>query len=282
MILSPEIATVFFGLAASVSWGAGDFSGGMATKRANVISVITVVHAIGFVFMLVLALATHETIPPLADWIWGAIAGLAGVFGLIAFYQALSSGRMGVVAPITGVTAALLPVIVGLVSEGLPGVGHLVGFALALISVFLVSYAVGTTWSSSGAGLAISGGIGFGLFLVFAGQVGNTAVFWPLVAARAASTTTMIVVSLHRKLPLPIHDPKLRLPVIMAGGLDALGNVFYVMASQAGRLDVAAVLSSLYPAMTILLAALILKEHIGRIQLIGIVLALVAISLIAI
>jgi drug/metabolite transporter (DMT)-like permease len=279
-MFSPEITAVFFGLAASATWGAGDFSGGIATKRANVISVITVVHAIGFVFMLILALATHEAIPPLTDWIWGAVAGLAGVFGLIAFYQALASGRMGVAAPITGVTAALLPVIVGLLSEGLPGIGHLVGFALALISVFLVSYAVGTTWSSSGAGLAILGGIGFGLFLVFAGQVGNTAVFWPLVAARGASTTMMLLVSLRRKLPLATH-PGLRLPVIMAGGLDALGNVFYVSASQAGRLDVAAVLSSLYPAMTILLAALILKEHIGRIQLIGIVLALLAISLIA-
>jgi drug/metabolite transporter (DMT)-like permease len=282
LIISPEIAAVFFGLAASASWGAGDFSGGIATKRANVISVITVVHAIGFIFMLILAIVTHETIPPLVDWIWGAIAGLAGVFGLIAFYQALASGRMGVAAPITGVTAALLPVIVGLVSEGLPDTNHLVGFILALISVFLVSYAVGAAWNSSGAGLAILGGIGFGLFLVFAGQIGNTAVFWPLVAARAASTTMMALVSLRRKLPLPTNDPGLRLPVLMAGGLDAFGNVFYVLASQAGRLDVAAVLSSLYPAMTILLAALILKEHIGRIQLIGIVLALVAISLIAI
>jgi drug/metabolite transporter (DMT)-like permease len=279
-MISPEITAVFFGLAASATWGAGDFSGGIATKRANVISVITVVHAIGFVFMLILAIATREPIPPLADWIWGAVAGLAGVFGLIAFYQALASGRMGVAAPITGVTAALLPVIVGLVSEGLPNANHLVGFVLALISVFLVSYALGTTWNSSGAGLAILGGIGFGLFLVFAGQIGNTAVFWPLVAARAASTTTMALVSLRRRLPLPV-DRNLRLPVLAAGALDALGNVFYVLASQAGRLDVAAVLSSLYPAMTILLAALILKEHIGRIQLIGIVLALLAISLIA-
>ena len=281
-MISPEIAAVFFGLAASALWGAGDFSGGIATKRANVISVITVVHAIGFVLMLILALVTHETIPPLADWIWGGVAGLAGVLGLIAFYQALANGRMGVAAPITGVIAALLPVIVGLISEGLPGTGHLVGFASALISVFLVSYAVGTTWNSSGAGLAILGGIGFGLFLVFAGQVGNTAVFWPLVAARGASTIMMMAISVRRKLHLPISDPGLRLPVLMAGALDALGNVFYVLASQAGRLDVAAVLSSLYPAMTILLAALILKEHIGRIQFVGVVLALAAISLIAI
>jgi drug/metabolite transporter (DMT)-like permease len=280
VMISPELAAVFFGLAASASWGAGDFSGGLATKRASVVSVITVVHAIGFVLMLALALITREPIPPLADWIWGAVAGLAGVFGLMAFYQALAVGRMGVAAPITGVVAALLPVIVGLVTEGLPDANHLVGFVIALISVFLVSYAIGTNLNSSGAGLAVLGGIGFGLFLVFAGQIGDTAVFWPLVAARAASTTMMAFIGLRRKLPLPT-DPNLRLPVLAAGGLDAFGNVFYVLATQAGRLDVAAVLSSLYPAMTILLAALLLKEQIGKVQLIGIVLALAAISLIA-
>lgn len=280
MIISPEIAAVFFGLAASASWGAGDFSGGIATKRANVVSVITVVHAIGFVLMLAFALITREPIPPLADWGWGAVAGLAGVMGLIAFYQALATGRMGVAAPITGVVAALLPVIVGIVTEGTPDTAHLVGFVIALISVFLVSYAVGATWNSSGAGLAVLGGIGFGLFLVFAGQFGKTALFWPLVAARAASTTMMALVTLRRKLPLPVAR-NLRLPVMAAGALDAFGNVFYVLANQAGRLDVAAVLSSLYPAMTILLAAILLKEHVSRIQLIGIVLALLAISLIA-
>jgi drug/metabolite transporter (DMT)-like permease len=281
MFISPELGTVFFGLAASASWGAGDFSGGIATKRANVISVITVVHAIGFVLMLALALVTREPIPPPADWIWGAVAGLAGVLGLMAFYQALATGRMGVAAPITGVVAALLPVAIGLLTDGLPDATHLAGYVLALTSIYLISYSVGTTWNSNGAGLAILGGIGFGLFLVFAGQVGETAVFWPLVAARAASTTMMGLVSLRRKLPVP-NQRRLWLPIVMAGGLDAFGNVFYVLASQAGRLDVAAVLSSLYPAMTILLAALILKEHIGRMQFAGIVLALLAISLIAV
>jgi uncharacterized membrane protein len=280
MIISPELAAVFFGLAASASWGAGDFSGGFATKRTHVIGVITVVHGIGFVLMLGLALVTREPIPPLVDWIWGAIAGLVGVLGLMAFYQALANGRMGVAAPITGVVAALLPVTVGAVFEGLPDTNQLIGFGLALISVFLVSYAVGTTWNSSGAGLAILGGIGFGLFLVFAGQIGNTAVFWPLVAARVASTTMMTLLISQRKLPVP-NERKLWLPIVLAGGLDAFGNVFYVLASQAGRLDVAAVLSSLYPAMTIVLAALILKEHVGRVQSVGILLALLAISLIA-
>jgi len=280
VIISPELGALVFGLAASASWGAGDFSGGIATKRAHVISVITVVHGIGLLLMLCLALATHETIPPVEDWVWGAVAGLAGVMGLMAFYQALAIGRMGVAAPITGVVAALLPVIIGIISEGLPDTTRLVGFGLALVSVFLVSYAVGTTWNASGAGLAILGGIGFGLFLVFAGQVGDTAVFWPLVAARAASTTMMTLLIFRRKLPVP-NEGRLWLPILMAGGLDAFGNVFYVLASQAGRLDVAAVLSSLYPAMTILLAALLLKEQIGRIQLVGIVLALLAISLIA-
>jgi drug/metabolite transporter (DMT)-like permease len=280
-MISPELAAVFFGLAASASWGAGDFSGGLATKRASVISVIAFAHAVGFVILLLLALVAREAFPPLVDLVWGGAAGLAGAFGLMAFYQALASGRMGVAAPITAVVAALLPVLVGIVNEGLPDQIHLLGFALATVSVFLVSYSVGTTWSSNGMGLAVLGGIGFGLFLVLINQVKADVVFWPLVAARAASTTVMLLLVFKRQLPLPT-ERKLWLPMLVAGTLDALGNAFFVLAAQAGRLDVAAILSSLYPAMTILLARLILKENLGRVQIVGIVLALVAISLIVI
>jgi drug/metabolite transporter (DMT)-like permease len=280
-MISPELAAIFFGLAASASWGAGDFSGGLATKRASVISVIAFAHAVGLVILLLLALAARETFPPLIDLIWGGAAGLAGAFGLMAFYQALAGGRMGVAAPITAVVAALLPVLVGIVNDGLPDQIHLLGFALAILSVFLVSYSVGTTWTSNGLGLAVIGGIGFGLFLVLINQVKADVVFWPLVAARAASTTVMLLLVFKRRLPLPT-ERKLWLPMLVAGTLDAMGNAFFVLAAQAGRLDVAAILSSLYPAMTILLARLILKESLGRVQIVGIVLALVAISLIVI
>jgi drug/metabolite transporter (DMT)-like permease len=280
-MISPELAAVFFGLAASASWGAGDFSGGLATKRASVISVIAFAHAVGFVILLLLALIAREAFPPLIDLIWGGAAGLAGAFGLMAFYQALASGRMGVAAPITAVVAALLPVLVGIVNDGLPDQIHLLGFALAILSVFLVSYSVDTTWTSNGLGLAVIGGIGFGLFLVLINQVKADVVFWPLVAARAASTTVMLLLVFKRRLPLPT-ERKLWLPMLVAGTLDALGNAFFVLAAQAGRLDVAAILSSLYPAMTILLARLILKENLGRVQIVGIVLALIAISLIVI
>ncbi len=280
-MISPELAAVFFGLAASASWGAGDFSGGLATKRASVISVIAFAHAVGFVILLLLALVVRESSPPVTDLIWGAAAGLAGAFGLMAFYQALASGRMGVAAPITAVVAALLPVVVGIVNEGLPDQIHLLGFALATASVFLVSYSTGATWSSNGIGMAVIGGIGFGLFLVLINQVKADVVFWPLVAARAASTTVMLLLVFKRQLPLPT-ERKLWVPMLVAGTLDALGNAFFVLAAQAGRLDVAAILSSLYPAMTILLARLILKENLGRMQIVGIVLALVAISLIVI
>jgi drug/metabolite transporter (DMT)-like permease len=280
-MISPELAAIFFGLAASASWGAGDFSGGLATKRASVISVIAFAHAVGLVILLLLAMIGRESLPPLVDLVWGGAAGLAGAFGLMAFYQALASGRMGVAAPITAVVAALLPVLVGMVNEGLPDQIHLLGFALATMSVFLVSYSSCTTWSSNGLGLAVLGGIGFGLFLVLINQVKADVVFWPLVAARAASTTVMFLLVYRRQLPLPT-ERKLWLPMMVAGTLDALGNAFFVLAAQAGRLDVAAILSSLYPAMTILLARMILKENLGRVQIVGIVLALVAISLIVI
>jgi drug/metabolite transporter (DMT)-like permease len=280
-MISPELAAVFFGLAASASWGAGDFSGGLATKRASVISVIAVGHAVGFVVLLLLALMSREMFPPIGDLVWGCAAGLSGAIGLTAFYRALAGGQMGITAPITAVVAAVLPILVGVFSEGLPDTPHLAGFALAVVSVFLLSYATGTAWNSSGIGLAIFGGIGFGMFLVLINLVESEAVFWPLVAARVASTIVMTGLVFKRQLPLPT-ERRLWLPMLVTGALDALGNAFFVLAAQAGRLDVAAVLSSLYPAMTILLARLILKEQLGRFQIVGIALALVAISLIVI
>lgn len=281
MVLSPELTVVFFGLLASVAWGAGDFSGGFATRRQSVISVLLVAHAVGLLLFIALALLTREPFPPAADLLWGALAGLAGAVGLGALYSALAAGRMGLAAPIVGVLAAFIPVMVSIFASGLPGALKILGFAVGILSLWLVSYSGGQLPERRILGLALLAGVGFGLFLVFIDRVESSAVFWPLVAARAASFSAMLVVTIGKRQSWRPSGSRQWMTITLSGVLDALANAFFVIATQTGRLDVAAVTSSLYPAATILLAWLILKERIARLQLLGIAAALLAIILIS-
>lgn len=279
MGIQPEVAAVAFGMLASASWGVSDFSGGMATKRSAVLGVVAVSHTIGLVLMLVFAVLMGEAFPPVGDLVWGVLAGLSGVVGLAAFYSALATGRMGIAAPITAILAAALPVTIGIAANGWPETPKIVGLILGIIGIWLVSYSSGKAHLPTVV-LAIAAGIGFGGFLALIAHSESGAVLWPLVAARVASTTVMFLLVVVRRVPLP-KGQRLLPVVVLAGGLDALGNVFYVLATQAGRLDFAAVVSSLYPAVTVMLAYVLLKEPIARIQIVGIVVALIAVSLIA-
>jgi drug/metabolite transporter (DMT)-like permease len=272
--------TVGFALAASLSWGAGDFSGGVATRRAKVLSVVIAAHAIGLMMLIALALIWSEPFPSTLDIIWGSVAGLAGAVGVVAFYQSLSVGRMGIVAPITAMLSAAVPVLFGAFLEGLPGPLQLCGFVLALIAVGLISGLGVVKGRPKGLGLAFLAGLGFGSFFILISRVSHGAIFWPLAAARLASFLFLLAVILIRR--QKVLPKKSVLPVVfLAGALDVAGNVFFVLATHAGRLDVAAILSSLYPAVTVLLASIILKERVTRIQTIGICIALVAIPLIS-
>jgi drug/metabolite transporter (DMT)-like permease len=272
--------TVLFGLAASISWGTGDFSGGLASRRAHVFSVVLVAFAIGMVILPILALAWSEPLPSWRDALWGASAGLVGTLGVTAFYRALAVGRMGITAPITAVLAASLPIIFSAFTQGLPGPLQLAGFVLALLSVALVSRPERASGRPEGLGLALLAGLGFGSFFILISQTSAHAVFWPLTSARLVSLLFMIVfVRIRGEQMLP---KKSIFPLILlAGSLDVAGNVFFILAAHAGRLDVASILSSLYPAVTVLLAAIILRERVSRIQAIGIALALGAILLIS-
>ncbi len=273
--------TVGFALAASLSWGAGDFSGGVATRRAKVLSVVIAAHAIGLILLIALALIWSEPFPTTLDIIWGSVAGLAGAVGVVAFYQSLSVGRMGIVAPITAMLSAAVPVLFGAFFEGLPGPLQLTGFVLALIAVGLISGLGVVKGRPKGLGLAFLAGLGFGSFFILISRVSHGAIFWPLAAARLASFLFLLAVILVRR--QKVIPKKSVLPVVfLAGALDVAGNVFFVLATHAGHLDVAAILSSLYPAVTVLLASIILKERVTRIQTIGICIALVAIPLISV
>lgn len=278
--MSGEFAAVIFGLASALSWGAGDFSGGLATKRAPVFNVLAISHAFGLLLLLVLALAWREPLPATADLGWGLAAGLAGAVGLASLYRALAVGQMGLVAPLSAVLTAALPALFSMFTEGLPGAPQLVGFALAAVGIWLVAGTGAAGSARDGLGLAVLAGCGFGAFFILVHRAGSSAVFWPLVAARVGSLSMVLPIALVRRQPLQL-DRRLLGVVLLSSTLDAAGNAFFVLAGQAGRLDVAAILSSLYPAATVLLATLLLGERVTRVQLAGIVAALVAIVLIA-
>jgi drug/metabolite transporter (DMT)-like permease len=274
-----SLAPILLGLISAACWGAGDFSGGLATKRANVYSVVIASQLIGVMLLIGLAIAFSESLPTTLQIIWGGAAGVAGAIGLIALYRALALGRMGVAAPVSGVVTAIVPVIVGAFIEGLPKTIQLIGFIVAMIGVWFISRAEDSKINWNELGLPIAAGLGFGFFLIFINRASGNGILLPLVAARAASLgLTVIVTWIMRQPLLPKID---HLPLIaIVGVMDAGGNAFYAMAASLGRLDVAAVLSSLYPASTILLAWIILKERLTRMQWVGVTATLIAIVLI--
>ena len=283
---NPELLAVAYGLASAAVWGAGDFSGGLASRRGNVYGVVLLSQGVGLVCLLTLALLLEGSLPPARDLLFGALAGIAGVVGILGLYTGLARGRMGVVAPVTAVLSASIPVVVGIVTEGIPPTLVLLGFGLAVTAVWLLSGGDATGGiRRDELGLALLAGLGFSLFFVFINQISSGVVFWPLTAARVASVPLLLLFVLglgkvgNGRSALPTRS---LLPIIvLAGILDSGGNFFFTLAAQSGRLDVAAVLSSLYPASTVLLARLVLKETLGLRQWVGVVVALVALILIA-
>jgi drug/metabolite transporter (DMT)-like permease len=282
--LPATVLGVIFALTSAAVWGSGDFSGGVATRRGSQYHVLVLSALSGIVLLAALAIWQHETWPTADGWVWSALGGVCGALGIACLYRALSLGHAASVAPITGVVAAVLPVVVGALSAGLPAANQLAGFAVAVPGIWLVSASAPAKTGDQRVSrpellLAVLAGLGFGGFFVFIGQVARGYVYTPLVIARSVTLLTGLLFVVGRRLPLPSLTGN---PVaLLAGVLDAGGNIFYVLARQYTRLDVAAVLSSLYPAATVLLAWLVLHEHISRRQWLGAALCVVAVALIA-
>jgi drug/metabolite transporter (DMT)-like permease len=274
------LATVLFGLAASLCWGSGDFCGGLASRRISASTVVTAAYTFGFVLLLTLAVIWREPFLSPLDMLWGGVAGIVGAIGLIAFYSALSVGPMGIAAPVSAVLTAGLPVLFSALSQGLPGLLQLGGFVLALLAIVLISRPERARGRPKGIWLALLAGCCFGCFFILISRVSHNATFWPLATARFTSVLFLLGITLLRKQRV-LPDPESVPLILLAGGLDAIGNAFFVLAAHSGRLDVASVLSALYPAATVLLAAIVLRERVTRIQGVGILLALVAIPLIS-
>jgi uncharacterized membrane protein len=269
---------ILLGLLSALTWGSGDFNGGLAAKRSNPYGVVAVAHIISLGLLLLLIPIIGEPIPPWRDWLWSAVAGLAGAIGLLLLYRALAEGRMSVAAPVSALLAASLPVFVGIFLDGNPGAWVLLGFILALAAVWLVSGGQGLTASFDDLRQPAIAGVAFGTFFICLERASHTSLLWPLIAVRLVSITSMLGYALiTRQDWIPKRESLV--PIILSSVLDTLGNAAYALSARTGRLDVAAVLSSLYPGATVLLAWVVLKERISRVQIFGILLALGAIIL---
>lgn len=268
-----------FGLLSALIWGAGDFFGGLATRRARPFSVVLVAEVAGALLLALTALILAQALPPLPDLGWSAGAGLAGAVGLLALYSALAGGHMGIVAPISAVVAAIVPIVAGALIEGLPSPLQMAGFVVALGAVWLLSSGGERAASGREVRLALLAGLGFGFYFVFIDRTGTVGGLWNLAFARTAAALLLLPLMLLMRHPL--LPPRDVLPInLLNGCLDAGGNLFFLLAAQAGRLDVASVLSSLYPGATVVLAWLVLGERLNRPQAAGVVAALAAIVLI--
>jgi len=276
----PGLAATALGLLSAISWGGGDFCGGLASKRSPVLGVILVGYLTGVPLFALAALLRGEAAPGGAVLAWSMAAGLSGTIGLAALYRGLAIGRMALVAPVSAVLAAAIPVVFGALTEGPPPALKVAGIALALAGIWLVARSGASGADRAGLLLALAAGAGFGAFFVLIHLGGREGTFWPLVAARTTAAALVLAAALLGGRPWrPVRRD---LPLIaLSGVLDAGGNAFFLLASQAGRLDAAAVLSSMYPAGTILLAALLLRERVSRPQGLGIAALLAATVLIA-
>ncbi|MDQ3127784.1 MAG: DMT family transporter [Chloroflexota bacterium] len=208
------------------------------------------------------------------------VAGAFSVAGILGLYTGLAIGRMGVVAPVTGLIAASLPVAVGIVGEGWPATPVLVGILAALLAVVLVSRSADPEGRRSGIEYGIVGGLGLGMFNVVVGAFPEDQVIWPLAFIKLGALVPIVVLVVLGRRPWRVTSSILP-AVVAVAVLDLAGNGLYILATQAGRLDVAATLSSLYPVTTVVLAVAILRERVTRTHLAGIIMAGVAIVLIA-
>lgn len=271
---------VVLALASALVWGSGDFCGGRASTRLDPFQVLFLVAVSGLAMLVLVAAVMGESLAPRPALLWAAAAGLSGGGGVVALYRGLAIGSAATVAPLASVLAAILPVLVGMVDEGAPRPVQLFGFVLALAGIFLVSRtASGGPSSRAGIRMGVLAGIGFGGFLVLAAQVHSSAVYVPLAVARTMMLATAVVMMRWKQLPVPGVTAS---PIgILAGLLDAGGNVLYLLARQHVRLDIAALLSSLYPVSTVVLARVVTGEQVSRAQWAGGALCLAAVALIA-
>jgi drug/metabolite transporter (DMT)-like permease len=303
---------VLLGLAAAVLYGSGDFLGGMATRRAHVLTVLTLVETAGVIVAVAVAVLSGgpASLPGLA---WGFSAGVIGGLGLIVFYVGLAAGPMSVVAPVSGLVATVLPVAVALAEGERPGPGVYAGATLCLVAIVLASSAseasgpartgpartgpartgpartgpvrTGPAHPPRRLGRAIAygtaSGLAFGLFFLLIRNAGQSGEVWPVAAGRIGELAIVLAAAAVLR-PGLLRGIGGSIPLVAAaaGVIDVVANLCYVAATRAGSFGLAVVLASLYPGVTVLLARVVLGERLRWVQRVGLGLAAIGILLV--
>ena len=278
---------ILLGLAAAMLYGSGDFLGGIATRRAHVLTVLTLVETAGVIVALAVAVASPGS-ASLAGLAWGASAGLVGGLGLIVFYTGLAAGPMSVVAPVSGLVSTVLPVAVALAEGERPGAGVYAGALLCLVAIVLAS-SVGSTGEAGPSGrlgraiaYGTASGVSFGLFFLLIRNAGQSGAVWPVAAGRIGELAAVLAAAaVLRPGLLRGVGGGVPLAAVAAGAIDVVANICYVAATRTGAFGLAVVLASLYPGVTVLLARVVLGERLRWVQHLGLALAALGILLVA-
>jgi drug/metabolite transporter (DMT)-like permease len=282
------VLNVALALLSGLVWGVGDFAGGKATQRAAVLPVVWLSKLVSLPLLAIYLIATYVPMTPIG-LAWGAMAGVAGFVGLVLFYRALSAGAMAVVAPITGVTSAAIPVVVGLLSGERPSVARLIGIGCALLAIALVSISPQPSGqrqivSSRLVAAALGAGGGFALFfilLALAGDTTGSAVgLWPIAGSQLSA---LIICGLLLLMTRPGPWPRRGALgfTVLAGPCDMTANALFLLASRGGDLSVVAPLAALYPVTTVILALIIDRERLQGVQIAGLAFAVTALVLVS-
>jgi uncharacterized membrane protein len=275
--------TIVLALASALVYGTADFLGGLASRRVAAVVVTFVSQGAGLATLLLVLPFVHGQGITQSDLAWGAAGGMAGAVALVCFYWALAAGTMSVVAPLTAVVSAVVPVVTGLALGERPSVWALVGVVLALPAIALISRESAETHRRVTRRVlvaALAAGAGFGFFFVALARTSGDTGVWPLVSARAASISLLaVVLAVSRR--LPTMAPEARPGILTAGVLDTTANALYLAAASRGLLSLVAVIAALYPASTVVLARVVLGERVERWQLGGFALAALAVGLVA-
>ena len=288
---------ILLGLGSAITYGAADFLGGLASRRTSVLAVVLLSQIAGSAVLVGLVVLVDSGPLSGAAVGWGALAGVAGNAGVIGLYFGLAVGRMSVVAPVTAVVAACVPLLFGLASGERPSAIALVGAAVALAAVVLVSLSAEPSHDlaperagggskgdgsahRSGVFAALGAGVAFGAFFILLERAPHDSGLWPLVGARSASIAIVGALVLMTTTSLEAGRGSGHL-IASAGVLDVVANLMYLLASRRGLLSLVAVLTSMYPASTVVLARVVLGERLTPSRVVGLVAAGAGVALIA-
>ncbi|CAN5242942.1 DMT family transporter [soil metagenome] len=268
-------------LGGALSWGLGDFFGGLAARRIAVFTVLALSQAIGLAGIALWVVLASDPFPGVVELLPAAFAGLAGAIGLAALYRGLAVGAMGIVAPISA-AAPVVPLAVDAARGVVPGALQWLGVALVLAGIVTLSREPSSSQRiATGAGLAIVAALGFGLFFVGLDAGADESAFWAVVAARSAAVTFAVAAAVFVT-RTSLRPPRALLPALVAIGVfDTGANVLVAYATTRGAAGIVAVLSALYPVVTVVLARLVLKEQLSISRRVGGVIALAGATLAA-